>query len=454
MNQTIANKLLAVRPPGVPAGSHEADYPAIFEQTQRYIVEEKIAELRSSLFGEKSDKEVLRQLIAHYLKRDLHLADDAGRLTERIYNDMTGFGFLDPYFAMQEEIEEININSWESIEVRYANGLRTLLPEHFHSPAHAREVLLRILHLTDKHLDDNKLIEVSHIGPNVRIAAVVAPVADKSAGIAASIRFIHAKSHPVRELIGDGMLSGEGFDLLRALILHGVSICFCGGTGAGKTTLAGALLGELPDETRVITIEAGTREFDLIRRGEDGRILTHAVHLQTRPHRESALNIDLQTLLDLILKFHPELVVVGEMVSEEAFIAQETARTGHTVLTTIHTNNAYDAYYRMFTLGIRKYRLDESILLKFMVDAFPIIVYVKQYADKRRRVQSILEGTWVDGKIHYNELYAFQVEENRTDPSGKLLQIRGSFQKVHPISDLLKARLLTNGMPAEQIDRL
>ena len=114
---------------------------------------------------------------------------------------------------------------------------------------------------------------------------------------------------------------------------------------------------------------------------ENGKIKNNRLHLQTRPHKDEKLNVDLQLLLDLVLKFDPEVVVVGEMVSEEAFIASETARTGHTVMTTIHTNNAFDAYYRMYSLGIRKYDLTENVMLKFMVDAFPIIVYAKQYPD-------------------------------------------------------------------------
>jgi pilus assembly protein CpaF len=456
MDQTITNKLLAARPkPQAGSLSQQADeYISVFEKAQRYIISEKIAELRQSLFGEDADKDTLMDLISQYLKRSLHIADETSSLARRIFDDMTGYGFLDKYFDRRSEIEEININSWESIEIRYTDGTRQLIGEHFHNPQHARDVILRILHLNNKYLDDNTLLEVSNIGSNVRIATAISPVADKEAGVAASIRFIHSKKHSVPELIGSGMLSRESFALLKALVSHGISMCFCGSTGAGKTTAVNALLTEIDSRTRVITIESGTREFDLVRRDANGKVVYNVVHLQTRPHRDSHMNVDLQALLDLILKFDPDLVVVGEMVSEEAFIAQETARTGHTVLTTIHTNNAYDAYYKMFTLGIRKYRLDENIMLKFMVDAYPIIVYVKQYGDNKRRIQSILEGSFSDGKIEYNELYAFRVSDNVTDEAGNIIEVRGEFVKCGSITEPLRKKLLNNGMPAGFIDTL
>lgn len=462
MSQTIINKLIGSKDPQLAATTKkdngypmsEQEYIAVFEKTQQYIITERIGELRRSLFGHESDKDALLNLIQQYLHRHLRFSDDIFALAKRIFDDMTGYGFLNSYFERSSEIEEINLNSWDSVEIRFTNGNRELIDSRFHSPSHARDVLQRIFHLNNKYLDDNMLIEVSNIGNNIRIAAAIPPVADKSAGIAASIRFIHTKKHTVEQLIQSGMLSSDGFHMLKQLISYGVSICFCGSTGSGKTTVANALLMEMEHRTRIITIEAGTREFDLVRRDSNGRVINNVVHLQTRPHRDSHLNIDLQALLDLILKFDPDLVVVGEMVSEEAFIAQETARTGHTVLTTIHTNNAYDTYHRMFTLGIRKYNLDENLMLKFMVDAYPIIVYIKQYGDNKRRVQSIIEGYYTGGKIQYNELYTYQVHDNITDIDGNITEVRGEFKKCGRISDALKRRLLNNGMPANLISKL
>lgn len=427
--------------------NREAEYLRAFEDVQQYITREKLAELTELL--ESNDNRLLATLIENYVvKKYPRYRNDRSALDTfvgRCVEDMTGFGFLNKYFARKDEIEEININGWNAIEVRWCSGKKELTHDRFHNAEHARDVIKRILRQTGKYLDENKIYEVSYIGKSVRITTVITPVVDEEVGVAASIRFIHSAVFSLERLIDGGFLTSEMGSKLRSFLAHGVSICVCGSTGSGKTTVCNALLEEIPPETRVITLEGGTREFELVRRDENGYVINNRVHLQTRPHRDAKLNVDLQLLLDLVLKFDPDIVVVGEMVSEEAFIASETARTGHTVMTTIHTNDAFDAYYRMFSLGIRKYSLDEHIMLKFMVDAFPIIVYTKKYPDGQRRVQSILEGRWdnATNTICYNELYHFNVEDNVV-VDGKTVTL-GEFVKLNSCTDKLKETMINNG---------
>ena len=53
--------------------------------------------------------------------------------------------------------------------------------------------------------------------------------------------------------------------------------------------------------------------------------------------------VKIRLLSGIVVRSHPARVVliicVGEMRSSEAYTAQESARTGHTVLTTIHSNS-------------------------------------------------------------------------------------------------------------------
>ncbi|MBR2301759.1 MAG: CpaF family protein [Bacteroidaceae bacterium] len=432
----------------------EAEYLRVFEDVQQYVTREKLEELTELL--ESGDTTLLKTIIENYLTKKHSRIKNNGPLLEEYVRkcvaDMTGFGFLNKYFARKDEIEEININAWDIVEVRWCNGTKELTRDKFHSPQHARDVIKRILRQTGKYLDENKIYEVSYIGKSVRITTVITPVVDEEIGVAASIRFIHSAVFNLDKLVQSGFLTPEMGEKLSAFLAHGVSICVCGATGSGKTTVCNALLEQIPNDTRVVTLEGGTREFELVRRDENGYAINNRVHMQTRPHRDAKLNVDLQLLLDLVLKFDPDIVVVGEMVSEEAFIASETARTGHTVMTTIHTNDAFDAYYRMFSLGIRKYSLEEKIMLKFMVDAFPIIVYTKRYPDGVRRVQSILEGRWNNdtGTIEYNELYHYNVEDNVV-VDGKVVT-KGEFVKINSCTQKLKDTMINNGASKAQVE--
>jgi type IV pilus assembly protein PilB len=57
-------------------------------------------------------------------------------------------------------------------------------------------------------------------------------------------------------------------------------------------------------------------------------------------------------------------MMVGEIRCEEtAEIALQAAQTGHLVLSTLHTNNAREAYSRLINLGIPQYHLSSVSLV-------------------------------------------------------------------------------------------
>ena len=208
----------------------------------------------------------------------------------------------------------------------------------------------------------------------------------------------------------------------------------------------------VPDNRRLITIEEGSREFDLIKRDENGHALNSVVHLLTRPHENPALDIDQDMLLERVLRKHPDVIGVGEMRSaKEALSVAESSRTGHTVVTTIHSNSSESTYRRMMTLAKRRYNMADDILMQIMVEAYPIVVFTKQLEDGSRKIMQIIEGEdYCNGKLYYKPLYQYDVEDNRTSEDGKITVI-GKHTKLGCISDTLKKRMLDNGIPANKL---
>ena len=227
-----------------------------------------------------------------------------------------------------------------------------------------------------------------------------------------------------------------------------------GSTGSGKTTVMSWLLSMVPDNRRLITIEEGSREFDLVKRDADGKILNSVVHLLTRPHENPALDIDQDILLERVLRKHPDVIGVGEMRSaKEALSVAESSRTGHTVVTTIHSNSAEATYRRMMTLAKRKYNMADDILMQIMVEAYPVVIFTKQLEDGSRKIMQIIEGEdYTDGKLQYRTLYQYNVEDNRTI-AGKT-QVFGEHKKLNPFTDNLKKRLLDNGISQLELKKL
>ena len=294
-------------------------------------------------------------------------------------------------------------------------------------------------------LDNASPAVLGHLSKNIRIAVLKTPLVDEDVGIAASIRIVNPQSLKKENFVDGGTATGEMLDFLAECLRYGISICVAGATSSGKTTLAGWLLTTIPDGKRIFTIENGSRELALVRE-KDGKVTNSVIHTLTRYSENEKQNIDQDMLLDMALRFNPEIICVGEMRSSEAYTAQESARTGHTVLTTIHSNSCESTYSRMRTLCKRKYDMDDEVLMDLVTEAFPIVVFTKQLENRKRKLMEIMEcEITADGKRKFNPLYRYEITENRME--GDRFIINGTHKKVCGISESLKKRFLENGMP-------
>lgn len=429
----------------------EKDFQTVLKDVQEYI-----SSKYSTLILDGDNDEV-KQHIKRYISK--YVMDyriqvkgmNEGELIDALYTEMAEFSFLTKYI-FGTGIEEININSWRDIEVQYANGTCEKLQEHFESPEHAINVVRRMLHVSGMVLDNASPAVLGHLSKNIRIAVLKTPLVDEDVGVAASIRIVNPLSLTKEDFVKSGTATGEELDFLSECLRYGISICVAGATSSGKTTITGWLLGTIPDSKRIFTIENGSRELDLVREHE-GAVCNSVVHTLTRASENEKQNIDQDSLLDMALRFNPEIICVGEMRSYEAYTAQEAARTGHTVLTTIHSNSCESTYRRMCTLCKRKYDIKDETLMALVTEAFPIIVFTKQLENKKRKVIEIMECEILpDGGLNFRTLFHYHIKENRME--GSRFIINGDHEKVNGVSESLKRRLLENGMSKETLARI
>ena len=132
----------------------------------------------------------------------------------------------------------------------------------------------------------------------------------------------------------------------------------------------------------------------------------------------------------MALRFNPDIIVVGEMRGPEANAAQEAARTGVAVVTTIHSMSCEATYRRMVSLCKRAVDMSDETLMGFVTE----IMECEILADGTRR---------------YRPLFQYQITENRVE-DGKFV-IVGHHRQINPISDSLARRLMENGMPQETL---
>ena len=428
------------------------DFSQVLKQTQEYI-SENYANLITDSNLEDAKGQMKRYIGKFVMDEKIAVKGmNESELIDVLYTEMAEYGFLTKYI-FGKNIEEIDINSWQDIEVQYSDGRTVKLDEHFDSPEHAVNVVRRMLHVSGMVLDNASPAVLGHLSKNIRIAALKTPLVDEDVGIAASIRIVNPQSMKKEDFVQGGTATDEMLNMLSQLVRYGISVCIAGATSSGKTTVLGWLLTTIPNGKRIYTIENGSRELDLARY-ENGKAVNSVIHTITRDSDNDKQKIDQITLLDMALRFNPDIAVIGEMRGPEANAGQEAARTGIAVITTLHANSAVAVYPRMVSLCKRAVDMDDKTLYGYVTEAYPIVVFCKQLENKQRRMMEIMECEIMpDGTRNFRSLYQYIVTENEIDENGNFI-IEGHHKRIHGISDSLAKRLLENGMPLEMINTL
>jgi pilus assembly protein CpaF len=413
-------------------------YEAILEQVRADISKDHAETLARSV-TEKSASEAVKRLIGEYVTaHQLRVGGmSAQALADRLYGDMAGFGFLDKYIS-DPDIEEIDGNSWRDIEIVTRSGWHKV-PEHFLSPQHAEDTLRKMVRLGGLVLDGTNPIVDSYITQGIRISAMIPPITDRRSGAVFSIRRQRMAKITKQQLVEWQTATPEMLDFLSLCINYGVSIGLAGKTGSGKTTDIAYLLGAADKNKRIYTIEE-TRELDLFSTDDQGNAQNRIIHTCIRPSDMESADVDMNDLLRKAMRFSPDIIAVAEMRGAEAMTAQEAARTGHVVVTSLHANSARKAYGRILSMcQMSSTNISTNILMGFVAEAFPVMVFKRQFPDGTRRIMEIVEATGVrDGVVQAHTLYRFEAE------TGKFLQVGG-------ISDSLVDTLLENGANAAAV---
>ena len=375
-----------------PAANQELTYDQVLEDVQRYFAENHASTIAEAGEGNaERATSLLKELMEHYIVKRKYALDGLStkELCSKLYEDMAGYSFLKKWIY-KPGVEEVNINAYNDIEVIESSGRSIKISDKFSSPQHAIDVIRRMLNACGMVIDDTMPSIVGFLDKNIRISVDKTPIVDADVGVNASIRIVNQQTVSEEKLLNSGSATAEMLHFLTACIRYGVSVCIAGSTGSGKTTIMAWLLSNVPNNRRLITIEEGSREFDLVKRDAQGNILNSVVHLLTRPSENPALNINQDFLLERVLRKHPDVIGVGEMRSAaESLSAAESSRTGHTVCTTIHSNSCNSTYRRMMTLAKRKYNM--RIKHKYFDEAVP---YIDAAVKQTKRLKQISDAAF------------------------------------------------------------
>lgn len=207
------------------------------------LVQQYISGRYSAALTEEDKQNQLRSYIEKYLRDTEYTVEKLSmtQLTDKLYSEMAEYSVLTPFLG-KDNIEEINVNAWNDIAVTYTNGKIVKLKEHFFSPAHAVDIVKRLLHHSGMIIDNASPMSQGHLPNNTRITALKAPIVDEEAGISVSIRLLHPSKVNKEQIIKSGNATQKMIDFLCMCMRYGVSTVVAGATSSGKTTLLNALL--------------------------------------------------------------------------------------------------------------------------------------------------------------------------------------------------------------------
>jgi len=239
-----------------------------------------------------------------------------------------------------------------------------------------RDQVERIIRLVASHaraeVHDGSPIVSAELPPHAegrageRFEGVLPPV---SAAPCFSIRKPAERLHTLDDYVADGIMTAAAGDALRAAVTQRLNILVAGGTSAGKTTLANALLAEMGwVDARVILIE-DTRELQCP--------LPDTVALRTRPGVVSMTDLVRSTM-----RLRPDRIIVGEVRGPEALDMLKAWNTGHPGgIATVHANSAIAALYRIEQL------VQEAVVTvprQLIAEAIDIVVFIAGRGTQRR----------------------------------------------------------------------
>ncbi|WP_404380255.1 TadA family conjugal transfer-associated ATPase [Knoellia locipacati] len=266
-------------------------------------------------------------------------ADGAAVEGQRLRERVLGFGPLERW-VNAAEVTDVLVNGDGSVWVDRGDGVRAT--GQVLEAADARALATRLAGLARRRLDEAQPWVDGVLPGGVRLHAILSPLAE--AGTHLSLRVPRRQPVGVEGLQQLGSVGSTMASLLRRIVAARLSFLVVGGTGAGKTTVLGALLAECPTDQRIVVVE-DVREL--------APSHPHVVRLQGRtPNVEG---VGAVTLVDLVrqgLRMRPDRLVVGEVRGAEVRELLSALNTGHDGgAGTLHANGLAETPARIEALG-------------------------------------------------------------------------------------------------------
>jgi pilus assembly protein CpaF len=320
--------------------------------------------------------------------------------------------FLEPIarYLDDESVTEIMVNGPDKIFIERKGRLEAA-PAHFEDEDALISAIHNLTQYVGRSISPEQPILDARLPSGSRVHAVIPPAS--RTGPCLTIRKFRPDVLALDDVVRLGTLSAEAREFLEICIRLHKNIIVAGATGAGKTSLLGALAEAISGDERILIIE-DTTELRLKQ--------PHVVQLESRS-ASGGDGVTLRQLFIAALRMRPDRILVGEVRGGEALDMLQAMLSGHSGgLSTVHAATPRDALVRLETLSLMSdIELPVYVARAQVASAIHLVVQITRFPqDGARRVTRITEVRGLSPDQQYQITDLFALEMAGRDAEGRI----------------------------------
>jgi archaeal flagellar protein FlaI len=255
--------------------------------------------------------------------------------------DLVGFGVLDGIMR-DPNIEDLSIDALAKPLFVYHKGYESLETNLTISDEEQMDNLItRLSHMAGKHVSTAFPIVQGTLPGRHRLVATFRREVSPQ-GSTATIRKFREDPLTIIDMLNLNLMDYKIAAYTWYLMQNRATAIVVGATGAGKTTLLNALVTLTRLNTKLVTIEE-VQEINIPHLNWTS-LVSRESYAATE---EKAGEVDLFQLVKAAMRMRPDILCVGEVRGEEAYVLFQAISTGHGGLCTLHADDSASALQRL-----------------------------------------------------------------------------------------------------------
>ncbi|HEY0827353.1 MAG TPA: ATPase, T2SS/T4P/T4SS family [Bacilli bacterium] len=409
----------------------KSDFEGIVEEIRSFLVSTKgnTEEERSyynetlnrAILGFTDDREKLLAIINDQLtKKRIHNAlpghSKFSSLAEAIFAEVIGLSVLELIIKNRGDLEEIQVVGIHIFEVR--QGIAAPSPYRFQSIKEVERIQQNLVLFNSETLNPRKKWAEVMLRDGSRVTLTGFGY---TAEPTMTIRFFVVKHFNLQMLCRpEYETMDEYLSLVIQSIIHSYfNMVVIGPTNSGKTNLIKAIIAEMPDQERIITIES---RFELMLKRDfpDKNIIEYEVDEEDVCHSG-------EQAFKLALRQSPKRICHAEIRDRDANNYVRACTRGHEgSITSVHVNELEDVPDAIADMCMMDGRSMNPLRLTKRITEYVTQIGIEMgVVNGRRKIVRLGEYEFVDGEVHVREIVAYNHITQRWDIHEKFSQEAG-----------------------------